>query len=404
MSTTCRNSVAVLGVPFDNVSMDEAVSIIDQKIREGGFHQVATANVDFLMHTIREKELQEILCTCDLVVPDGMPIVWAARLMGTRLKERVCGVDLVPRLAELAAHRGYGIYLLGASERSSQKAAQVLKERYPGLRIVGRYSPPVQALEDIDHEEILGRIEAARPHILLVAMGNPKQEKWLAMHRRRLQVPVCIGIGGSLDFLAGKTSRAPRWIQNSGLEWLHRALQEPRRLARRYLNDAAGLALHLPQQLAATVVQPRGNRESSIQAHEIGNSKVISIVGDFAGQILPQFDSHTRRATQENKHIILDMANTAYLGPDTLGSLIHLMTQTRQRNRQFWLAEAKPHLLRVLRTARLQSYFMTTSSVDDAIYRTNRIERRSERLAFTHLVQEWSPARVRMSAVHTQVK
>ena len=171
------NSVAVLGVPFNNVTMEEAVAIIEQKIDEGGFHQVATANVDFLMHAIHDQELQNILCSCSLVVPDGMPILWSARLMGSRLKERVCGIDLVPRLAELAARRGYRVYLLGAGEKSSQRASELLQERYPGLRIVGRYSPPVRPLEEMNHEEILRRIELARPDILLVAFGNPKQEK-----------------------------------------------------------------------------------------------------------------------------------------------------------------------------------------------------------------------------------
>ncbi len=116
-----RASVAVLGVPFDNVTMDEAVDLIEDKINESGFHQVATANVDFLMHAIQDRQLQEILCSCDLVVADGMPIVWAARMLGTRLKERVSGVDLVPRVAELAARRGYGIYLLGATEQTPGK-------------------------------------------------------------------------------------------------------------------------------------------------------------------------------------------------------------------------------------------------------------------------------------------
>lgn len=400
MLNTSRKSVAVLGVPFDNVSMDEAVSFIDDKIAEGGFHQIATANVDFLIHAIREKELQDILCSCDLVVPDGMPIVWAARMMGTRLKERVCGVDLVPRLAELAVRRGYGIYLLGACERSSAMAAAVLKERYPGLRIVGRYSPPLQPLEEMDHEDILGRIERAGPDILLVAMGNPKQERWLAMHRDRLRVPVCIGVGGSLDFLAGKVARAPRWMQARGLEWLHRTLQEPGRLAKRYLHDAMGLVLHLPGQLATTASQPRGTEPAVIEAREAGNSKVISIVGDFADAMLPQFDNYARQADSQDKHIIVDLGKTAYVGPDSLGLLIRLRTRMRNRNRQLWLAEPKPHLLRVLRTARLETYFMTTSSVLDAIHRAAR----AEMPARMRLAPEWSPAGIKMAATQTRLE
>ena len=115
MSYRNRRSVAVLGVPFDNVTMHEAMDLIEEKIEEQGFHQVATANVDFIVNAIHDQSLQEMLCSCDLVVPDGMPIVWASRLMGAKLKERVSGIDLIPRLAELAAKRRYGIYLLGAS-------------------------------------------------------------------------------------------------------------------------------------------------------------------------------------------------------------------------------------------------------------------------------------------------
>ena len=252
-----RRSVAVLGVPFDNVTMHEAMDLIEEQIEERGFHQVATANVDFVINAIRDRSLQEMLCSCDLVVPDGMPIVWASRLMGARLKERVSGIDLIPRLAELASKRCYGIYLLGASERSSQRAAEALKRRFPDLRIVGRYSPPVTPLAEMDHEAILRRIEEAQPDVLLVAMGHPKQERWLAMHRHRLKVPLCMGIGASLDFLAGEFSRAPMWMQSAGLEWLYRAAQEPRRLAQRYLTDAYGLARHLPVQVAASAIQPR---------------------------------------------------------------------------------------------------------------------------------------------------
>ncbi len=129
MSYRNRRSVAVLGVPFDNVTMHEAMDLIEEKIEEQGFHQVATANVDFIVNAIHDQSLQEMLCSCDLVVPDGMPIVWASRLMGSRLKERVSGVDLIPRLAELASKRRYGIYLLGASENSSRRASEVLKKR-----------------------------------------------------------------------------------------------------------------------------------------------------------------------------------------------------------------------------------------------------------------------------------
>ncbi len=370
-----RESVAVLGVPFDNVTMEEAVELIDDKINEGGFHQVATANVDFLMHAIHDPHLQEILCSCDLVVADGMPIVWAARLMGARLKGRVSGVDLVPRMAELAARRGYGIYLLGATEESSRRAAEILEQRYPGLRIVGRYTPPFASIEEMDHEGILARIELARPDILLVAMGNPKQEKWLAMHRDRLTVPLCMGVGGSLDFIAGAVSRAPEWMQNSGLEWFYRACQEPGRLARRYLNDAAGLALHFPAQLAVNAAQPRKPVNTALQAYDVGSALVVVVSGDITAPLLSQFDRLMRQSGEQDRHVILDLSQLAYLGPDWLGALVHRMTAMKRRKQQLWLAGLPAHVRRVLRSARLQHVFAITSSVADAAYRIEKTER-----------------------------
>jgi N-acetylglucosaminyldiphosphoundecaprenol N-acetyl-beta-D-mannosaminyltransferase len=370
-----RRSVAVLGVPFDNVTMDEAVAVIEEKVHENCFHQVATANVDFLMHAIRDRGLQEILCSCDLVVPDGMPILWAARLMGVRLKERVSGVDLVPRLAQLSSERGYRIFLLGASEESSERAAEFLKRRYPGVCIVGRYSPPLTPLEQMDHEAILAKINRARPEILLVAMGNPKQEKWLAMHRDRLEVPICMGVGGSLDFIGGTVSRAPEWMQNSGLEWLHRAYQEPGRLAMRYLNDAAGLALHLPPQVATTAAQPRKPVNSALQAYDVDSALVVVISGDVTSALLTQFDELMRRIGEEQRHVILDMSRIAYLGPDTLGSLVHRVLRSKRQGQQFWLADLPAHVRRVLRTARLEHCFATTPTVADAIYRLEKAER-----------------------------
>jgi N-acetylglucosaminyldiphosphoundecaprenol N-acetyl-beta-D-mannosaminyltransferase len=352
------------------------MDLIEEKIDEQGFHQVATANVDFVVHALYDQALQEMLCSCDLIVPDGMPIVWASRLMGSRLKERVSGVDLVPRLAELSARRGYGIYLLGASEKSSRRAAEVLQQRFPALRIVGRYAPPVSRLADMDHEEILSRIELAQPDILLVAMGHPKQEQWLAMHRHRLKVPLCMGVGASLDFIAGAVSRAPVWMQTSGLEWLYRAAQEPRRLAHRYFNDACGLARHLPAQVAANAMQPRRATNSSVQSRRQGNVSVISVNGDLTGPVLIDFEGQLGRAFVDDCHIVLDLAQTAYIGLDSVGFLVHLAKLMKRHRHQLWLTSIPTHVLRVFRAARMNHYFGNTSSVSDAIYRINKSENR----------------------------
>jgi N-acetylglucosaminyldiphosphoundecaprenol N-acetyl-beta-D-mannosaminyltransferase len=373
MLTTDHSSVAVLGVPFHNVTMDETVAFINDKIQLGGFHQIATANVDFLMHAIRDPELQAILCSCELVIPDGMPILWASKMMGVTLKERVCGVDLVPRVAELCARRGYSMFLLGASEQNSARAAANLEERFPGLHIAGRYSPPVRPLDQMNHDEILQRINQARPDVLLVAMGNPKQEKWLAMHRYELNVPVAIGVGGSIDFVAGAVARAPKWMQNSGLEWAYRMSQEPKRLVQRYLGDAVGIARHLPSQLMATMMQPRHKTQSGLFTDRAGNTLILSIYGDFTGEILSEFNALSQEAMRSGLNLILNLSQTSYLGPDALGSLLTLAS-ARREYQQLWLAEMPAHLLRVLHAARLGKQFMTTSSINDALYRTAKSE------------------------------
>jgi N-acetylglucosaminyldiphosphoundecaprenol N-acetyl-beta-D-mannosaminyltransferase len=361
--------VAILGVAVDNLTMEEVLDTVEVSIAEGGFHQIATANVDFLMKSIHDEELYETLASCDLVLPDGAPLVWASRLLGSGLKERVAGADLVPQLARLSAERGYRIFLLGSEEESSAGTAAWMEKNHPGVCIAGRYSPKYQTLEEMDHEEILSRIEAAQPDILLVAFGNPKQEKWLAMHRNRLNVPVCIGVGGSFDFLSGRISRAPLWMQQCGMEWLYRMIQEPSRLAKRYSSNAAGLLRYLPVQLAAMVMQGKRRRETRISQKQVGPALVLRIDGDFAGALLPQFESNVRDAILAGSHIVLDMSKTAYIGADALASLICIMSVARNWKRELWVAGLDRFLVRVVGASRLRLFFRRAPTVAEALRR-----------------------------------
>ncbi len=235
--TPARPPVAILGVPIDDVSTGEAIELITRMMLSGRPHYFATANVDFLVQAQHDPELHRILLDADLVVCDGSPVLWASRLLGHKLPERVAGSDLVPLLLRVAAERGLRVYLLGATGESMADAIARLRREYPGLVVAGHYSPPFAPLLDMDHAAITGRIRDARPDLLLVAFGCPKQEKWIAMHSRTLGVPVSAGIGASIDFLSGHVRRAPLWMQRIGLEWAFRLLQEPRRLAARYARD-----------------------------------------------------------------------------------------------------------------------------------------------------------------------
>jgi N-acetylglucosaminyldiphosphoundecaprenol N-acetyl-beta-D-mannosaminyltransferase len=391
--------VAILGVALDNLTMEEVLDAVEASIAEGGFHQIATANVDFIMKSIHDEELHETLCRCDLVLADGAPLVWASRLLGAGLKERVTGADLVPQLARLSARRGYRIFLLGAEEESSAGAAAWMEKNYPGVHIAGRYCPKHQPLEEMDHEEILARIETARPDILLVAFGNPKQEKWLAMHRFRLEVPVCIGVGGSFDFLSGKVPRAPLWMQHSGLEWFYRMMQEPSRLAKRYFSNAAGLARYLPVQLAAMAMQGKRRHQAHVTKEIVGTATVLRIDGDFTGTLLPRFESDVRNAVLAGSHVVLDMSNTAYLGADALASLIYVMNVARSWKRELWLAGLDRLLTHVVGASRLRLFFRMAPKVAEVLRRIQ-----PESLPAPQLGEDWTFCQIggKLIPIHVQ--
>lgn len=255
MKRNLKHPISVLGLPLDSLTASQAVEAIEDLIHSGGTHQIATANLDFWLNSLSDRHLHRIIAGCSLVLADGMPLVWVSKLLGCPLAGRVTGVDLVPRLAALSALKGYRIFLFGGKGNVAERAKVVLEQAYPGAQIVDTLAPSEEEMARVDQGQILDRIHAARPDILLVALGNPKQEKWIWMNRRRLGVPVAIGIGGSFEIIVGDVRRAPRWIQNCGLEWAMRFIQEPGRLGPRYLRDFLGLGRRLPLNLLAGWMQ-----------------------------------------------------------------------------------------------------------------------------------------------------
>ena len=230
----------MVGVPVDDVTLEEAVERCSELVEigraTGQTHQVTTVNVDFLLTAGRLPAVRKILQSSDLAIPDGMPVVWGSRLLGTRLRQRVAGADLVPALVESAARRGYRVYLFGSAPGVAEEAAELLSKQHPGAIVVGAGGPTFADVEDMDRAA-LDDIIAAQPDIVCVALGHPKQELWIEAYRHEIGAPVMVGVGGSLDFLVGRKRRAPAWMQRTGLEWLHRMLTEPGRLGRRYARD-----------------------------------------------------------------------------------------------------------------------------------------------------------------------
>lgn len=232
-----RQRVDLGGVLIDRVNVSSALDRVRDFLRSGKTNQIVTVNLDFVAIARRDPDFRETLNRADLAVADGMPLVWVSRMGDDPLPQRLTGVELVDECCELAVETDTSIFLLGAAPGVADLAAERLRERFPGLRIVGVYAPPFGRLSDEENERILQTINAARPDFLFVALGAPQQDMWIRANRDRLDVPVCMGVGCVLDLLAGVVSRAPAWMQHAGLEWLYRLLQEPSRLWRRYIVD-----------------------------------------------------------------------------------------------------------------------------------------------------------------------
>jgi N-acetylglucosaminyldiphosphoundecaprenol N-acetyl-beta-D-mannosaminyltransferase len=236
---TAITTVNILGIPVHAVTMAETLAWIEAAVAERTPRQVCTANPEFVMLAQRDAAFRAVLQRADLVLPDGVGLLWAARRLGARLPERVAGSDLIDRLAERGAARGWRIFYLGAAEGVAARAAQVLQARWPGLVVAGTYAGSPRPA---DEDALVARVRAAAPDILLVAYGAPRQDMWIARNREWLGVPVSVGVGGSFDFVAGVARRAPVWLQRLGLEWLHRLWRQPWR-ARRIFNAVVAFPL-----------------------------------------------------------------------------------------------------------------------------------------------------------------
>ncbi len=233
--------INLMGCAVDNLNMEETLGVVDGFIRSGRPHQHVVVNVDKIVKASRDPALRQIINDCDLINADGMPVVWASRLLGKPLKERVTGVDLFEALMARAADKGWRVFLLGAREEVVGGVARLYPARYPGLTLAGYRNGYWKPDEE---EQVVAQIAAARPDILFVAISSPKKEAFLARYQAAMKVPFAMGVGGTFDVAVGLVKRAPVWMQNAGLEWFYRFLQEPRRMFRRYfIDDMAFVAL-----------------------------------------------------------------------------------------------------------------------------------------------------------------
>lgn len=219
----------IFGVPIDKVTMGKAVDIVENFLMEDRLHIVATPNAEIVMMAQNDEEYKEILNKTDLNVPDGSGVIFASKIYKEKLPERVAGFDLMMELIKIASLKHYKIYLLGAKADVVKGAYLNLKSRYQGIDIVGFHDG---YFSEIDEEEIINDINEKKTDLLFVALGAPKQEKWIYKNRNKLNVKVAIGVGGSFDVIAGKVTRAPEIYRKLGLEWFYRLMKEPWRYKR----------------------------------------------------------------------------------------------------------------------------------------------------------------------------
>jgi N-acetylglucosaminyldiphosphoundecaprenol N-acetyl-beta-D-mannosaminyltransferase len=274
--------VDVLGVGISAIDPDDALGEVTRWIDNGIQHYVCVTGVHGVMESQGDAELLRIHNESGLTTPDGMPMVWAARLAGAKNTQRVYGPDLMLAVCERAAQRGWGCFLYGATDEVLDQLRSNLSDRYPGLKIVGTHSPPFRPLTPEEDAAVIREINDSGAQIVWVGLSTPKQERWMASHVRRVNAPALFGVGAAFDIHAGNLKQAPRWMQRSGLEWLFRLASEPRRLWRRYAVNNPRFVLAISRRrprISIAAVDP----ENVIRLSELANA-TSSAPGDASSE------------------------------------------------------------------------------------------------------------------------
>lgn len=239
MNESVAPKISIAGTGISNVSLQETMALFSRWIVQGQKKRVCVTPVNCVVWANQSAPLRRIYNEADLTLCDGVPLLWAARFLGKKLKGRVTGLDLMPQFAAIAARQGYRMFLLGAKEGVGEQLAAHLRQQYPGIQICGIYVPPMMArFTAAENEKMVQAVNAAAPDILWVSLTAPKQDYWIYDNFSRLNCKVVVGVGGAFEVTAGLIDRAPRWMQQAGGEWLYRLLKEPKRLWRRYLLEA----------------------------------------------------------------------------------------------------------------------------------------------------------------------
>lgn len=275
----CHGPVRLLNLPVCPITQSDCVSIIVNSLHNGRGGWIVTPNLDHLRRCSTEPHYETSIRTADLRLADGMPLIWASKLRGTPLPERVAGSDLIYSISHALAEEGMSIYLLGGDPGTASAAADGLRSVYPRLVVAGSHCPPPGFERDPQEmQTVRNELIASHPDVVFVALGSPKQEYMIQLLRPFLPKAWWIGIGISFSFVSGDVRRAPRWMQRCGMEWIHRLIQEPRRLAKRYLLHGIPFALRL---FAHSALRLKASQPASLQDLSAGLRTVNSLLSEI---------------------------------------------------------------------------------------------------------------------------
>ena len=239
MNDQPNETTEILTVAVSRLNLDETIALFCNWIDTGQKKRVCVTPVNCVLWARKDNTLREIYNTSDMNTADGVPLIWASKLLGAPIRGRVTGLDLLPRFAEVSEQRGYSFFFLGAAEGVAEQLSESLKQSHPGLKIAGSYSPPFEErFSNEENAKIVAMVNNASPNVLWVSLSAPKQDIWIYENFEKLNVSLVLGVGGAFEVTAGIIPRAPAWMQNYGLEWAYRFLQEPKRLFARYFIEA----------------------------------------------------------------------------------------------------------------------------------------------------------------------
>ena len=231
--------INILGVHFSNLNEPELMTLLDDRIAEARKTQVCFVPTNSILAARKSRFVMDVYNSADVVMCDGVPVQWASKLLGTPLKQRLTGFDFFPHFIQHCAQKNYSVYFLGAKEGVAKQLASIYQSRYPGIRVAGYYTPPLAAsFSEEQNAVMVSAINAAKPDVLFVSLTAPKQDIWIHQQLPHLNVKLAIGVGAAFDSEAGSLKRAPILMQQMGLEWFYRFLQEPGRMFRRYFIEA----------------------------------------------------------------------------------------------------------------------------------------------------------------------